>query len=224
MSVAEGRIQGEAERFWEQCFRIGDYDYRSLAAKDYSPILERLRENGVRDVLDLGCGYGHWSMVLARAGFKVCAIDIAASAVGTLKLWAKEEGLTIATEVCRIQDLSFPSASFDAIISNSVLDHVLYADARQAVRTMQGLLKTDGLAFLTFDGMEKEDPRNYETLPDGTWHYVKGKQAGMLWRYCTDDEIKELFQGLKVLENQVRGNGRRAIWVQKTDQLPREDL
>lgn len=221
--MADGRIQEDAEHFWEQCFRIGDYDYRSLAAKDYSPILERLRENGVRDVLDLGCGYGHRSIVLARAGFKVRAVDIAASAVETLSQWAKEEGLTIETEVCRIQDLSLPSSSIDAIISNSVLDHLLYADARQAVRTIQNLLKTGGLAFLTFDGMEEEDPQNYETLPDGTWHYVKGKQAGMLWRYYTDDEIKGLIQGLKVLDIQVCGNGRRAVWVQKANQLLRED-
>ena len=46
-------------------------------------------------VLDLGCGSGWLSVFLARAGFSVVGVDVAAHAIELGKTWAADEGLQI---------------------------------------------------------------------------------------------------------------------------------
>jgi len=60
--------------------------------------------------------------------------------------------------------------------------------------------------------MKKKIRGNFITLKDGTRKYIKGKLKGMLWRYYTDEEIKELLKDFEILEFNIKKNEKREIW------------
>lgn len=205
----------KTDKFWNDCFSQSSNNYKSLAQVDFSTTINRLRQYRVNKVLDLGCGYGHWSVALAKDGFQMTAVDLSSTATKIVGDWAKKENLCIPVVTCLAQDLDLPEASFDAVICNSVLDHLRIEDARTAVENVKNVLKPAGVAYASFDGFEDEDQYEHETFDDGAWRFTKGKFAGMIWRYYSDQEIYDLCHRFKIVEFTVAKNGRRFVWLLK---------
>jgi len=205
----------ENKKFWDRCFKYSNYDYKSLIKRDWKGFISGLRKYNIKTILDLGCGYGHWSIALAKGGFDVYAVDISKSAINILKKWSNKEKLNIKCRVISGTCIDKLKKRFDAIICNSVLDHMLIKDAEKTIQKIYKTLKPNGIAYLSFDGREKENPDNFIILQDRTQKYIKGKNKGMLWRYYTDKEIKELLSRFKILYFGIRKNGKRDVWVQK---------
>lgn len=205
----------EQARFWERRFFETPPD-RSLADRDWSWLLDRLREAGAKTVLDVGFGRGHWSIALARAGFQVTAVEISALAVEHLRAWAKEEGLRIEAFVCPAQELPTDWV-FDAVIANSVLDHMFKEETEEAMRRIYAVLRPGGLLLLGMDGAPDEEDERYPHLvfPDGTWQFLGGRRDRMLWRFWTDEEICGLLQGFTIEEFTLQENGKRRVWAKK---------
>lgn len=200
-------------RVWDRLFSQVPLE-KKRAERDWGWLVGRLRRAGVRTVLDLGAGQGYWSIALARAGFQVTALDISQVAMERLRTWAREGGLAIETWVLPAHQL--PTARrFDAVIANSVLDHMTLAQAREVLRRVNAVLNPRGLLYLSFDAPGGEAVRPHLVLPDGTWCYRGGKWDGMLWRPYRDEEIASLCAGLglEILEFTVRESGARAVWA-----------
>jgi cyclopropane fatty-acyl-phospholipid synthase-like methyltransferase len=210
-------ILKENKQFWEKCFADSDFDSKSPPSKNILEVIKRLQEYQAHKILDLGCGFGRWSVALARTGFQVKAVDISSEAIKKFQKWAKEEGLSIETEVCSASELVSSSESFDAIICNSVLDHMPFIEASKTMLNIENILKPGGIAYISFDGLEEENEKEFVLLDDGTRRYISGKRKGMLWRFYSDKEIKTLCKGVEILELTVRGNGKRDVWIRKKE-------
>lgn len=208
------RIEEQA-RVWERIFFQLGLE-RDLSDQDWSWLVDRLRREGVGKVLDVGCGRGHWSLALARAGFQVTAIDISAVAIRRLGEWVAEENLPVEARVCAAQELPL-DLSFDAVIANSVLDHMFKEEAEEAMRRIRTVLRSGGLLLLGMDGPpdEKDQKWPHTVFPDGTWQFHGGHKDRMIWRYWEDEEIRALLAGFSVEEFTVRPNGKRRVWARK---------
>jgi len=68
-------------------------------------------------VLDLATGTGWTSRLLAARGAQVIGVDIAADLIDAAKTIGQSSGLAIEYEVGDAEDLRFPDASFDAVVS-----------------------------------------------------------------------------------------------------------
>ncbi len=68
-------------------------------------------------VLDVGAGTGNATQPAAAAGAQVVGTDIAPELMAIGERVAKERGLDIAWQVADAQDLPFPDASFDVVLS-----------------------------------------------------------------------------------------------------------
>lgn len=77
-------------------------------------------------VLDAGCGAGSLTLRLAKAGFRVEAIDLADGFIEYVEKKAKERGLLnyVNVGVADITDIKFPDESFDAVVCGEVLEHI----------------------------------------------------------------------------------------------------
>ena len=210
-----------AREFWDRSFKEVAPDVRdALPGRDLSDIVDRLRAASAVDVLDVGCGFGRWSMILARAGFRVLAVDLSSEAVRIVGERAQREGLAIGTAVCAAQELARLGVQVDAVVCNSVLDHMRPPDAEQAAGSIARVLKTAGLAYVSFDGPAEsatgsETPADHVVSSDGTWDYVAGPRRGMTWRFYDDAEVRRLFREFEEVEFTVAASGQRQAWFRK---------
>jgi len=102
--------------------------------------MRRLLEPG-RNVLDWGCGLGQMSWLLERRGLAVTSYDMGR---------APDEELIIDPDRIIVGEdpvlLPFTSATFDAVLSCGVLEHV--KDERGSLREIKRVLKPGGLVFI----------------------------------------------------------------------------
>lgn len=101
-------------------------------------------------VLDVGCGVGRWSSLLAARGAVVTGMDLSPTMITEARRRATENGVA---ERCRfvVQDLAQLDAGdkFDLIVGVTVLQHILDADAlRAAIQRMSDHLAPGGRMVL----------------------------------------------------------------------------
>lgn len=115
--------------------------------------LERLRPflpgSGRLDILDIGCGPGFFSILLARLGHAVVAFDYAEGMLECASQNAAEAGVSIAVRQGDAQALPFPDATFDLIVSRNLtwnLEHpeTAYAEWLRVLRPGGRLVNFDG--------------------------------------------------------------------------------
>jgi SAM-dependent methyltransferase len=98
--------------------------YRPLLGRiDRYPIPEMPVPYGAGRLLDIGCGWGRWSLAAAKAGFEVVGIDPSLGAVLTARRVAQQLGLRATFLVADGRSLPFPEAAFATVFSYSVLQH-----------------------------------------------------------------------------------------------------
>jgi ubiquinone/menaquinone biosynthesis C-methylase UbiE len=76
---------------------------------------------GPLDALDAGCGTGFLSLELAARGHRVTGIDFAPAMLAEARRKAAAQSLAIRFEEADAEQLPFPNASFDLVVSRHVL-------------------------------------------------------------------------------------------------------
>jgi SAM-dependent methyltransferase len=199
--------------FWERAWGMVKAAYTQLPDLPYiTAIPEGLERSGARRVLDLGCGSGWLSIYLARAGFLVAGIDVAAHAIELAQSWANNEGLEIQFDCGDIGDLPYPPGSFDAIVANSIFEHLTYDLAAATLARLKTILVPGGTFFGCFDKVGG-GPGKYYALTDGTHVYTDKGRRGMMLRYFADEELKTLFAGWTITSIHTTDSGSRIIWA-----------
>jgi ubiquinone/menaquinone biosynthesis C-methylase UbiE len=100
------------------------------------------------EAIDIGCGAGRSSIVLAKHGVKVTAVDDYQPFLDSIEKKASEEGLSdkIRTLNLSMDQLKLPSNSFDLVWSEASA-YVLGFE--KALQTWKKLLKSDGYLVVT---------------------------------------------------------------------------
>ena len=99
-------------------------------------VLPRLQVGG--DWLDVGCGSGVFTRMLAEAGARALGLDGSPAMVEA----ARSAGQGARFEVARVEDVGALDQSFDGAICLSVIEYL--ADPRAALTTIAGRLKPGG--------------------------------------------------------------------------------
>lgn len=113
-------------------------------------IIERLKKNNVKTILEVGCGSCGSMIKLLKEGFDVKGFDFSNEMVQEGMKELKEEGYD--PDLISFADLedetSLPNQKFDAILALGVFPHVL--DEKKALSNMGKLLNPSGLVFIEF--------------------------------------------------------------------------
>ena len=110
MSALKTRLKAT----WES----GDYGvFAKYLEKGALEFFDRLNIPSGTRLLDVGCGAGQLTLPAARRGIQVTGLDLAANLVQQASAKAAAEGLTIQFDEGDAEDLPYPDASFDVVMS-----------------------------------------------------------------------------------------------------------
>jgi ubiquinone/menaquinone biosynthesis C-methylase UbiE len=139
-----GRLWDENAEVWTCLARQGYDVYRDLV--NTPAFLRMLPDvNGLRG-LDVGCGEGHNTRLVAGRGARMTAIDISATFLGYAREMEKREPLGIHYQVASGSELPFAAASFDFVMATMSLMDMPHQD--RAIGEAFRVLKPGG--FLQF--------------------------------------------------------------------------
>lgn len=144
--------------------------YVPLIGKDEYPIPD-IPLSGAGRLLDVGCGWGRWSIAAARKGYEVVAIDPALDFLLAARKVCKELGVDVTFICADSRYLPFETNSFDQCFSFSVLQHFAKPDARRAVSEMKRVGRKTMIQFAGKHGIRSlyhqakrqfKEPENFE--------------------------------------------------------------
>jgi ubiquinone/menaquinone biosynthesis C-methylase UbiE len=164
-----------------------------LPHEDLLGIVERLKREHIKNVLDLGCGTGRHTVLLAKHGFTVYGLDSAPGGITLTKQWLEAEGLSASLH---LQDMatSFPynDSSIDAVISIQVIHHGTLPTIQNVVREITRVLKTGGFLFITVPSL-KNQAANFQEIEPNTFVPLDGREKGLPHHYFTPEELHKVF-------------------------------
>lgn len=122
--------------------------WKSPAIESYY-LMNRWRQQGKSDFLDLGCGLGRHSILFARNDFNTWAFDLSADAVEKTKEWAQSENLEIGYAVGDMLELPYDDSTFDCILCRNVISHSDTEGVKKILANIFRILKPNGECYLT---------------------------------------------------------------------------
>lgn len=130
-----------------------DFDINTLTEESLLLLRWRLPQDLIaesilgKNVLDMGCGSGRYSIALAGAGAqRVLGVDFQAKAFHNARKWCQECGQPVEFLVADVLELPISDQCFDFIFCNGVLHHT--KSIRQGLQELSRVLKPSGKAFL----------------------------------------------------------------------------
>lgn len=153
-------------------------------------------------VLDVGCGAGRDSRVLAKNGLEVAGIDFSEKMIEA----AKKKNSKVEYRLMDMEEISFPKNSFDGIWANASLHHIPKSRLPSVLQKICTILKNNGVFFLKVklgDGEGiKEDQRFGYTIKRYFAFYKPEEMQDLLeksgfqilsWRTTTNNKWLDVF-------------------------------
>jgi SAM-dependent methyltransferase len=124
--------------------------YKPLVGKlSAYPIPElRLPTGGGESLLDIGCGWGRWSVAASRKGYRPVGIDPSLGAVLAARRVSDQLGTHGIFVVADARHLPFRADFFDIVFSYSVLQHFSKDNVNIALREVARVLKQGGTSLI----------------------------------------------------------------------------
>jgi len=157
------KIKELVRQHWD--WRAADFDKEAshgllndTQSRAWHQLMSRVAGAATLDVLDVGCGTGFLSLLLAELGHRVTGIDVAASMLAMARRKAVARGLTVDFRYADGEAPDLPAGSFDLIVER----HVLWTlpHPASALDSWRHLLRRDGRLLLIeghWKGMEPRD-------------------------------------------------------------------
>jgi ubiquinone/menaquinone biosynthesis C-methylase UbiE len=183
--------------------------------KDFTDLMaKRWGLHKYRQVLDIGCGVGHWDQILSDylpRDAKITGIDMEPAWIECAMDRTKDQRDRFHYEVSLADTIPFPDHSFDLVTCQTVLIHV--PNMQKVLDEMFRVLKPGGLMIvvepnntiteLVFDSLSIDEPIE-ETLKAFTFHLTceRGQQKLGLGFDSMGDVMPGYFQklGLKNID------------------------
>ncbi len=157
------RIKELVRQHWD--WRAADFDKEAshgllndTQSRAWHELMHRIAGGVALDALDVGCGTGFLSLLLAQLGHRVTAIDMAGAMLARARSKAAEHGLVVDFRYADAEAPDLPAGSFDLIVER----HVLWTlpHPASALDSWRQLLRRDGRLVLIeghWEGMKPSD-------------------------------------------------------------------
>lgn len=129
-----------------ECLRFSDdlyLDHESWIRPAFARFGARFGTLEGRAILDFGCGHGMASVVLARRGAQVTALDLSLGYLQEVQRRARANEVSLRCVCADGERLPFPERCFDGIWGNAILHHL---ELDRALSEIRRVLRPGGVA------------------------------------------------------------------------------
>lgn len=156
---------------------------------------EKWRREGRRSVLDLGCGLGRHSVLFAKYGFKVTAMDVSRDAIDFLRGYRKKQGVDLTCRLADMEEMPFADDAFDCVFAMHSAGHADTVGMNKVMKEIKRVLKPDGEVFMTLCSKETWTyaQSGLPKVDSNTVIKTDGPEQGVPHFFVDKDDIENLF-------------------------------
>ena len=170
--------------------------------------LTRFKNEGVQRVLDLGCGLGRHSVLLATEGFQVYGLDNSPAGLQFALQWAEREGVPVGLALAEMGQLPYARDSFDLIVAWNVIYHGTLESIRQTVAEVERCLRPGGYLLCSLISTRNEHCGVGQEIEKGTYVISDHEEKNVPHHYFDQAEIEMLLRAFTLLECEDVPSGR----------------
>ncbi len=154
-------------------------------------------------LVDLGCGWGRWTIAAVRAGYSAWGVDVHLDALWAAQRVAQQLGAGADFACCDALRLPFRPASIDFVFSYSVLQHLEKNSVREALKGIARILRPGGTCFVQL-------PNAFglmSVLRQGRRGFRQPRPGTFEMRYWKRREIQQAFTSSGFIDVRFRAEG-----------------
>ena len=158
--------------------------------------------------LDLGCGGGRHSEMLANMGYSVTAVDHNPEMINYTSSRLEQAGYSIQVAEMAIEELNLPEAAYDVVVCTGVLHQVCSVDDyREALRKISRVLKPGGL--FTMNVFTNSTWDDSYTLPDPSEPFTVKTREGLFQTLLSAENIIQFAEQADLMLDQIAAHDHR---------------
>ncbi len=187
-------------RTWEAAWRErSSHGLWSVPDAEVEALLETLRGEGTRRVLDLGFGLGRHVILFAREGFETYGIEPTRSGFDYCEDWLEAEGLHADIRIGEMTELPYGEGFFDFVLSWNVIYHGTLHQLRRALGEIRRVTRRGGLVYLTLNSTRNKHYGQGTEVEPNTFLNPMKADGDLPHHYSDEEEVRALFEGWDVL-------------------------
>lgn len=188
-----------SENTWDRIWsRTDARDLWSLPDPDVEALVPILREEGVSRVLDLGCGMGRHTVLLAASGFETYATDLSGQGIERCRTWLAVEGLVATITRQSMAALAYPDDSFGFVVSWNVVYHAVRDDIVSTLAEIYRVTRRNGLLYLTLNSTRNRKYGKGTEIEPGTFDDPESGEGHHLHHYSDRADAEKLLSAWKI--------------------------
>jgi ubiquinone/menaquinone biosynthesis C-methylase UbiE len=180
---------------WELAWREGRWEEKSPPLAEVVEFVSELKHANAKTILDLGCGAGRHSILLAKEGFQVAALDVSETALKTLdtRLKAGSVGNVVLIQH-EMGELPFIEDYFDGVVSTNVLHHGKSFEIKKTIDELYRVMKPGASAFIIALSSSDFRKGTGAKLERNTYVFTKGEERGIIHHFFTRQELQSFLR------------------------------
>lgn len=187
----------EQQRRWDKTYAEREDFFGKLPSELAVNTVEIMKKEGVKRILELGCGQGRDTWFFAHNGFEVYALDYSEAGICHMRNKARDLGAMVTAEVHDArQPLPFPDASFDAVYSHMFFTmEFSEEEVAQILKDCRRILRPGGLNI--YSVRNDHDPHYGQFIPRGKdmWE----NPLGFVVHFFNEETVRRLASGFEIL-------------------------
>lgn len=189
----------EQKRLWDAAYEAKE-DFFGIEPSELGKrALRMFQEEGVRNILELGCGQGRDTLLFIKKGYRVVAVDYSAKGIDHTEIKAKNvdagQGLQLHRADIR-EEIRLPNGSVDAVYSHLFFCMELREKEIEGIMAeCLRVLKPGGLNV--YSVRSNHDPQYKQGPHFGEDMYAN--DLGFIVQFFDEDKIRRLAKGYELL-------------------------